>query len=243
LYGGEQNAVILNMSEYQEPHSISGLKGSPPGYVGYGEGGVLTEAVRRRPYCLLLLDEMEKAHSDVMELFYQVFDKGTLEDAQGRSIDFRNSLIVMTSNAGAEIIQSLCSKERLPRPDQLLQAIAPELRRVFKPALLSRMVVVPYYPVDHSMLLQIAELKLRALANRLESTHGTELKYAARVFEAIAAQCLDEYRGARNIDHVLTNTLIPEISEKVLCAAASNDSIRSITVEVTNAGGFRYSID
>src|SRR5579875_689129 len=186
LYGGERNAVILNMSEYQETYSISGLKGSPPGYVGYGEGGVLTEAVRRRPYCVLLLDEMEKAHPDVMELFYQVFDKGTLEDSQGRAVDFRNTLIVMTSNVGSELIQEFCSSGRKPDPEELRTALTPELQRVFKPALLSRMIVVPYYPIGDMTLLQIVELKIGEIARRLEASYAISLKYSPQIVEEIA---------------------------------------------------------
>ncbi|MFL6446772.1 MAG: type VI secretion system ATPase TssH [Bryobacteraceae bacterium] len=243
LYGGERNAVVLNMSEFQERHAISGLKGSPPGYVGYGEGGVLTEAVRRRPYCLILLDEMEKAHSDVMELFYQVFDKGTLEDAQGRAIDFRNTILFMTSNAGAEAIEELCSGDYIPVPDELRSAIAPELRRVFKPALLGRMVIVPYYPLASSTLLQIIELKLDEIAERLLVTHGVELRYSPALVEEIATKCVDEHSGARDVDHAVAASLIPDISERVLYAAANRTALRRITVDLAPTGGFRYQID
>jgi len=244
LYGGERNAVILNMSEYQETYSISGLKGSPPGYVGYGEGGVLTEAVRRRPYCVLLLDEMEKAHPDVMELFYQVFDKGTLEDSQGRAVDFRNTLIVMTSNVGSELIQEFCSSGRKPDPEELRTALTPELQRVFKPALLSRMIVVPYYPIGDMTLLQIVELKIGEIARRLEASYAISLKYSPQIVEEIAHRCNDIHSGARNIDHILTGTLIPEISEKVLCAAADQNSIRSIMVDLGGDGElFRYQVE
>lgn len=244
LYGGEKNAVILNMSEYQETYSISGLKGSPPGYVGYGEGGVLTEAVRRRPYCVLLLDEMEKAHPDVMELFYQVFDKGTLEDSQGRSVDFRNTLILMTSNVGSELIQELCARDHVPVPDELRTSLMPELQRVFKPALLSRMIVVPYYPIGDMTLLQIIELKIGEVARRLQSAYAITLKYSPQIIEAIARQCIDSHSGARNVDQILTGTLLPEISERVLCAAADQDTIQSITVNPGSAGElFRYQIE
>lgn len=242
LYGGESNAVILNMSEFQEPHSISGLKGSPPGYVGYGEGGVLTEAVRRRPYCLVLLDEMEKAHTDVMELFYQVFDKGVLEDAQGRPIDFRNTLILMTSNAGAETIQSVCAEHQAPALSDLEQAIAPELRRIFKPALLGRMVVVPYYPVSPAMLLQIIELKLGELAERLGATYDVKLCYSTNLVEEIAGRCADTHTGARAVDHLLTGSLIPSLSERLLRAAANRTTLQQITVDVAPLGGFQYHV-
>lgn len=242
LYGGEDNAVILNMSEFQEPHSISGLKGSPPGYVGYGDGGILTEAVRRRPYCLVLLDEMEKAHADVMELFYQVFDKGMLEDAQGRSIDFRNALILMTSNAGAETIQALCADQGAPASSELEQAIAPELRRIFKPALLGRMVVVPYYPMSPAMLVQIIELKLGELTERLAATYDVKLFYSANLVEEIAGRCVDGHSGARAVDHVLTGSLIPSLSERLLRAAASRSAIRQITIDAAPLGGFEYHL-
>ncbi|HEX3683279.1 MAG TPA: type VI secretion system ATPase TssH [Bryobacteraceae bacterium] len=244
LYGGERNAVVLNMSEYQETYSISGLKGSPPGYVGYGDGGVLTEAVRRRPYCVLLLDEMEKAHPDVMELFYQVFDKGTLEDSQGRAVDFRNTLIVMTSNVGSELIQELCGSGRMPSPEELRRALTPELQRVFKPALLSRMIVVPYYPIGDMTLLQIVELKIGEIARRLESSYSISFKYSHRVVEEIARRCVDGHSGARNVDHILTGTLIPDISEKVLCAAADQNAIHSISVDAGSGGElFRYQVE
>lgn len=243
LYGGEQNAVVFNMSEFQERHSISGLKGSPPGYVGYGDGGVLTEAVRRRPYCLILLDEMEKAHPDVMELFYQVFDKGTLEDAQGRVVDFRNTLILMTSNSGADTIEELCSQDHVPLPDELCRAIGPELRRVFKPALLGRMVTVPYYPLNRATLLQIVELKLSEIAERLLATHDVELRYAPALVDEIASRCMDAHSGARNVDYVLAASLIPNISERLLYAAANGGNLHRITIDCAPAGGFRYQID
>jgi type VI secretion system protein VasG len=242
LYGGERNAVILNMSEYQEAYSISGLKGSPPGYAGYGEGGVLTEAVRRRPYCVLLLDEIEKAHPDVLELFYQVFDKGVMEDSQGRSVDFRNSLILMTSNAGAEIIQRMGSGNPAPAPDPW-EMLMEELRRVFKPALLARMVVVPYYPIGDTVLHQIVELKLAKVQRRLQESHGVELLYSDQLVEEVVKRCVDAESGARNVDHILTGTLIPELSERILCATVDRKPIQTISMDASPAGAFRYKVE
>ncbi|HEX4276002.1 MAG TPA: type VI secretion system ATPase TssH [Bryobacteraceae bacterium] len=242
LYGGERNAVILNMSEYQEAYSISGLKGSPPGYAGYGEGGVLTEAVRRRPYCVLLLDEIEKAHPDVLELFYQVFDKGVMEDSQGRSVDFRNSLILMTSNAGAEIIQRMGSGNPALAPDPW-EMLMEELRRVFKPALLARMVVVPYYPIGDTVLHQIVELKLAKVQRRLQESHGVELLYSDQLVEEVVKRCVDAESGARNVDHILTGTLIPELSERILCATVDRKPIQTISMDASPAGAFRYKVE
>ncbi len=199
--------------------------------------------MRRRPYCLILLDEMEKAHPDVLEIFYQVFDKGTLEDAQGRVVDFRNTLIFMTSNSGTDTIEALCSHDPMPSPDELWRAIAPELRRVFKPALLGRMVTVPYYPLATSTLLQIVELKLGEIAERLLVTHGVELRYSPTLVDEIASRCIDEQSGARNVDHVLAASLIPNISERLLYAAANGSTLHRITVDTANTGCFRYQID
>jgi type VI secretion system protein VasG len=243
LYGGERNAIVLNMTEFQEAYSISGLKGSPPGYTGYGEGGVLTEAVRRRPYSVVLLDEMEKAHSDVHELFYQVFDKGIMEDAQGRTIDFRNTLILMTSNIGADTIQRMFIANPAVKPDQLREAIGAELRNVFKPALLARMTVVPYFPISDSIMRRIIELKVDKIVYRLLANHDVHLQIDERLVDEIASRCLDRDSGARNIDHILSGTLIPEISEKLLCAEADRRPIVSIYVDVGNAGAFRYRVE
>jgi len=243
LYGGESNAVVINMSEYQEAHSVSGLKGSPPGYVGYGEGGVLTEAVRRRPYCVLLLDEIEKAHPDVMELFYQVFDKGNMEDAQGREIDFRNSMIFLTSNTGAATIHNLCDQGNAPLPmEDLQRALWPELRSVFKPALLGRMVVVPYFPLGSQGLRRIIELKLDKIRTRLESAYRIEFAYSDGLVDEIAGRCVETESGARNIDQILTGTLLPEISRRLLSATASGVRFRRIFAETSPSGAFRLSL-
>lgn len=240
LFGGERNAVVLNMSEYQEGHSISGLKGSPPGYVGYGEGGVLTEAVRRRPYCLVLLDEMEKAHIDVLELFYQVFDKGMLEDAQGRLVDFRNTIIIATSNVGTDVVQRMCMRLTMPTPAELEQAMGAELRSVFQPALLGRMTVVPFYPITAPVRRQITEMKLAAVQRRLQSIHGVSLAFTPDLVDCIAERCADPHSGARNIDHLLSDSIIPELSQRILYAAASRDSVSQLLIDVDEAGEFRY---
>jgi len=242
LYGGERNAVIINMSEYQEPHSISGLKGSPPGYVGYGEGGILTEAVRHRPYCVLLLDEVEKAHRDIHELFYQIFDKGTMEDSQGLTVDFRNTLILMTSNTGAETIRRKCAGDPSVSSDCLRDAIYPELRTVFQPALLSRMIIVPYHDIGESALHRIVEVKIARIARRLQETHGLTLECSDGLLEEIAHRCTGSESGARSVDHILTGTLVPEISERLLSSSVSR-KYRRILVDPGSGGTFRYRFE
>lgn len=244
LYGGERNAVVINMSEYQEAHSVSGLKGSPPGYVGYGEGGVLTEAVRRRPYCVLLLDEMEKAHPDVMELFYQVFDKGRMEDSQGREVDFRNTIILITSNTGSGTIQALCAKPNdLPDLETLRGALGSELRAVFKPALLGRMLVVPYYPISGNVLRQIIELKLDKIGKRLENTYRISFQYSDALVEHIGNRCVEVENGARNVDQILTGALLPEISRRLLTATSTQSNFRRISVDMSPSGAIRYIME
>ncbi|MDQ1470671.1 MAG: type secretion system protein VasG [Bryobacterales bacterium] len=244
LYGGERSAVIINMSEYQEAHSVSGLKGSPPGYVGYGEGGVLTEAVRRRPYCLLLLDEMEKAHPDVMELFYQVFDKGKMEDSQGREIDFRNTIILATSNTGSATIQRLCSRPgNPPSLEDLQRSVGPELRSVFKPALLGRMIIVPYFPIGDKGLRRIIELKLDKIGGRLEQSYRIAFSYTDALVDEISKRCVEVESGARNVDHILTGTLLPEISRRLLTATASHVSFQRISADVGPSGALRFTIE
>jgi type VI secretion system protein VasG len=243
LYGGERNAVVINMSEYQEGHTVSSLRGSPPGYVGYGEGGILTEAVRRRPYTVVLLDEMEKAHADVMEVFYQVFDKGRMEDAEGREIDFRNTIILMTSNVGGEILQRLCADpRRLPAPEDVVTAIGPALRQAFKPALLGRVVVVPYYPILDGTLKRIVELKLDRVRQRLLQTHRIALTYSEDLVEEVARRCTEADSGARNVDNVLTNSLIPEISRQLLSRLGEREPVTAIHVSMTASGGLRYDL-
>jgi type VI secretion system protein VasG len=198
LYGGERKLVTINMSEYQEAHSVSGLKGSPPGYVGYGEGGVLTEAVRRNPYSVVLLDEVEKAHPDVLELFFQVFDKGVLDDAEGREIDFRNTLIILTSNVGSSQIMQACLNkpaDELPGADDLADALRPVLFKSFKPAFLGRMKVVPYYPIADEVLVGIIELKLGRIRDRIAANHKAEFAWDEKLVEAVLARCTEVDSG------------------------------------------------
>jgi len=243
LYGGERNLITINMSEYQEAHTVSSLKGSPPGYVGYGEGGVLTEAVRRKPYSVVLLDEVEKAHPDVMELFYQVFDKGMLEDGEGREIDFKNTVILLTSNAATDTMMKLCADpETAPEPEKLVEAIRPELIKIFKPALLGRMVVVPYYPIGDKVMKEIIKLQLSRIGARLAENHGAKFSYDDAVVAEIAARCKEVESGARNVDHILTRTLLPEMSGEFLSRMATGAPVASVHVSVADGGAFRYDI-
>jgi len=243
LYGGEQNLITINMSEFQEAHTVSTLKGSPPGYVGYGEGGVLTEAVRRRPYSVVLLDEVEKAHPDVLELFFQVFDKGRMEDGEGREIDFKNTIIILTTNAGTDTIMKLTADpETAPSAEGLVKALKPELDKTFKPAFLGRMVIIPYFPVRDENLKQIVRLKMNKVRRRIDETHKVELKYGDDVVNAVAARCTEVESGARNVDNILTNTLLPEISLHILGAMASGAGVGAITVGVANDGALTYHV-
>jgi type VI secretion system protein VasG len=243
LFGGERNIVVINMSEYQEGHTVSGLKGSPPGYVGYGEGGVLTEAVRRKPYSVVLLDEMEKAHTDVMELFYQVFDKGMLEDGEGREVDFKNTLILMTSNAGTDTIAKLCADpDTKPEPDALAEALRPDLLKVFKPAFLGRAIIVPYYPIADDIMKRIIELQLGRIQKRLFENHRARFSYDPALVDAVARRCTEVESGARNVDHILTRTLLPEISKEFLAKMANGEAIGRVHVTVSSQGGFQYEI-
>ena len=243
LYGGERNLISINMSEYQEAHTVSSLKGSPPGYVGYGEGGVLTEAVRRKPYSVVLLDEVEKAHPDVMELFFQVFDKGVLEDGEGREIDFKNCIILLTSNVGTETIMKLCADpETKPDPDGLVEAVKPELVKAFKPALLGRMVTVPFYPITDDILRLIIKLQLGKIKNRIADNHGAQFSYDDSVISTVAERCTDVDSGARNVYNILTGTLLPEMSGEVLSRMASGEGIKSVHVNVGENGAFVYEI-
>lgn len=236
LFGGERSMVTINMSEYQEAHSVSGLKGAPPGYVGYGQGGVLTEAVRRNPYSVVLLDEVEKAHADVLELFYQVFDKGVLEDGEGTPVDFKNTVILLTSNLGAEIIHDRAGDGARPMADTLTEAIRPALVRHFKPALLGRMVVVPYLPLPPSRLGEIARLKLRRIQMRMADAYQAELTYDEAVVAHIVARCRAADAGARAIDQILTNNLLPQLSGEVLERLANGDPIDLVHVATDPAG-------
>jgi type VI secretion system protein VasG len=242
LYGGERNLITINMSEFQEAHTVSTLKGSPPGYVGYGEGGVLTEAVRRRPYSVVLLDEVEKAHPDVLELFFQVFDKGQMEDGEGRQIDFKNTIIILTSNAGTDLMAKLCADpETTPEPEELLRALKPQLNKTFKPAFLGRLVIVPYLPIRDEALKQIIVLKLRKIQRRLQETHRLSLTYDASVVEEVARRCTEVESGARNVDNILTNTLLPDVSGQLLAALAEGARPAGIHVGIGEDGSFLYS--
>jgi type VI secretion system protein VasG len=237
LYGGEENVITINMSEYQEAHTVSSLKGSPPGYVGYGEGGVLTEAVRRRPYSVLLLDEVEKAHPDVLELFYQVFDKGRMEDGEGREIDFKNTLIILTSNTGTDTIMKACADdETRPGPDALVELVRPELVKVFKPAFMGRLKVVPFYPITDEIMRLITKLKLNRIKKRMMANSKVTLEFGAEIVEAIAKRCTEVDSGARNVDHILTNTLLPEMSKEILTRMAKGEEIKKVKVAIVGAG-------
>jgi type VI secretion system protein VasG len=237
LYGGARNMVVVNMSEYQEAHTVSSLRGAPPGYVGYGRGGVLTEAVRRNPYTVMLLDEVEKAHPDVLELFYQVFDKGSLEDGEGVVVDFKNTVILLTSNVGAELIARRCASGR-PDARELAEQLRPALLPHFKPALLGRMVVVPYYPLGDEQICAIAKLKLAKIAERFQESHRAELTYDAALPAAIAARCTEVESGARNVDAILTHTLLPSLSSRLLEQMERGERIGRIHVGIGGMRGF-----
>lgn len=240
LYGGEQNMIVINMSEYQEAHTVSSLKGAPPGYVGYGEGGVLTEAVRRRPYSVVLLDEVEKAHPDVHELFFQVFDKGFMEDGEGRSIDFKNTLILLTTNAGTELIASLCKDpELMPDPEGMAKALREPLLKIFPPALLGRLVTIPYYPLSDEMLGKIVELQLKRIKKRVEARYQIPFEYGDDVVKLVVSRCTESESGGRMIDAILTNTMLPDISREFLNRMMEGRPIERVRVGVAE-GQFAY---
>jgi len=244
LYGGEHNMISINMSEFQEAHTVSTLKGSPPGYVGYGEGGVLTEAVRRRPYSVVLLDEVEKAHPDVLELFFQVFDKGVMEDGEGRQIDFRNTVIILTTNAGTETIMKLTADpETLPNHDGLVKALKPELDKVFKPAFLGRMVIIPYFPVRDENLKRIVRLKLNKIGRRMNEVHRLVMDYDDAVVDSVAARCTEVESGARNVDNILTNTLLPEVSKLLLEQMVAGQRPSRLEIRIGDDGALTYQTD
>ncbi len=241
LYGGEQNMITINMSEFQEAHTVSTLKGSPPGYVGYGEGGVLTEAVRRRPYSVVLLDEIEKAHPDVLELFFQVFDKGVMEDGEGRQIDFKNSIIILTTNAGSDTLMKLVADpETTPDADGLVKALKPELDKLFKPAFLGRTVIIPYLPIRDEALKRIIGLKLGKIQRRVQDTHRVTLVCDDVVIDSVAKRCTEVESGARNVDNILTNTLLPDVSRMLLEALADGRKPSAIRVGIGDDGNFSY---
>ena len=242
LYGGERNLITINMSEFQEAHTVSTLKGSPPGYVGYGEGGVLTEAVRRRPYSVVLLDEVEKAHPDVLEVFYQVFDKGIMEDGEGREIDFKHTIILLTTNACTDAMMKLCADpETAPGPEGLVQALKPELNKIFKAAFLGRLLIVPYYPVKDEALKRIVSLKLGKIKRRLDENHAVEFRHDDQLVAEIARRCTEVESGARSIDNILTNTLLPEISRELLGRMAEEQEVHAVQVSIGAEGKFVYS--
>ncbi len=245
LYGGERFMTTINMSEFQEKHTVSRLIGSPPGYVGYGEGGLLTEAIRQRPYSVVLLDEVEKADPEVMNLFYQVFDKGILSDGEGREIDFKNTSILLTSNLASDVIANLCtaSDGTIQRPvhKDLLDAIRPVLSQYFKPALLARMTIIPYFPVHGHVMTELTELKLERIAQRLNNEHKIKLKYDSRVLEKISQRCQEVETGARNIDYIITNNIIPKISSYLIQNLSQEKNYDSLIIDVNNEGAFNYS--
>jgi type VI secretion system protein VasG len=244
LYGGEQNLTVLNMSEFKEEHKVSLLMGSPPGYVGYGEGGILTEAVRRRPYSVILLDEMEKAHSGIQDVFFQVFDKGMMKDGEGRDIDFKNTVIIMTSNAGYELIDKLCvDPETAPEPAVLGEALLPELMKHFKAAFLGRVTLVPYMPLSDGVLRRIVELQLGRIRQRVRESYRAEFAYEPALIETIAARCTETSSGARNIEKILSRTLLPELSAEVLARLGDGGSIKSVGVTMDPSSAFCYRID
>jgi type VI secretion system protein VasG len=241
LYGGEQNLITINMSEYQEAHTVSSLKGAPPGYVGYGEGGVLTEAVRRKPYSVVLLDEVEKAHPDVHELFFQVFDKGWMEDGEGRQIDFKNTLILLTTNAGTDLIASMCKDpELMPDPESMAKALREPLLKVFPPALLGRLVTIPYYPLSDEMLGAIVRLQLGRIKKRVEARYKIPFEVSDAVVKLVVSRCTESESGGRMIDAILTNTMLPDISREFLNRMMEGRPIERVMVDA-DGSGFTYS--
>jgi type VI secretion system protein VasG len=243
LYGGEQNLITINMSEFQEAHTVSTLKGAPPGYVGYGEGGILTEAVRRKPYSVVLLDEVEKAHSDVHEMFFQVFDKGFMEDGEGRFIDFKNTLILLTTNAGTDLIANLCKDpDLMPDPEGMAKALRQPLLKVFPPALLGRLVTIPYYPLSDEMLGKIVKLQLNRIKKRVEARYKIPFEYSDDVVKLVVSRCTESESGGRMIDAILTNTMLPDISREFLVRMMEGNSIAGVKVGVAD-GQFAYTFE
>ncbi len=243
LYGGEQNIITINMSEFQEAHTVSTLKGAPPGYVGYGEGGILTEAVRRRPYSVVLLDEVEKAHPDVHEIFFQVFDKGWMEDGEGRMIDFKNTIILLTTNAGSELVMSMCrDHELLPDANSLAEALKAPLMKVFPPALLGRIVSIPYYPLSPEMMGKIVRLQLGRIKKRVLANHGVPFEFSDGVVNLVVSRCQDPEAGGRAIDAILTNTVLPTISVEYLQRLAAGGEIKRVALDVKDSE-FTYAFD
>ncbi len=243
LYGGERNLISINMSEYQEAHTVSSLKGSPPGYVGYGQGGVLTEAVRRNPYSVVLLDEVEKAHPDVMELFYQVFDKGVMEDGEGVQINFRNTVIILTTNIGTDTIFKACSLPQMPDVETLVEYLRPDLMRAFKPALVGRMTIVPFYPLDDEIMKDIVRLKIRKIQRRFAENHHAELSYDDAIVSAIVQRCTESDTGARAADNILSNNVLPTLSMLILERMVDERPFTNAHIALADNGHFIYRFD
>ena len=243
LYGGEQNLTTINMTEFKEEHKVSLLMGSPPGYIGYGEGGILTEAVRRRPYSVILLDEMEKAHPGVQDVFFQVFDKGNMKDGEGRDIDFKNTVIIMTSNAGTDLITRLCADpETAPDAAGLADALMPELMKHFKPAFLGRVTLVPYFPLAPDIIRKIVVLQLGRVRQRVREAYQADFLWGPELVDTIAARCTETSSGARNVEKILSRTLLPELSAEILARLAEGESIQTVTMAVDTNGLFKYNV-
>ena len=240
IFGGERFLTTINMSEYQESHTVSQLKGSPPGYVGYGEGGILTEAVRRQPYSVVLLDEVEKAHRDVMNLFYQVFDKGFMRDGEGREVSFKNTIVMMTSNLASDTISYVCTEDERPGPDALRKAIHETLADWFQPALLGRMKVVPFYPLMKEPMKGIVRIKLGRINKRLQQAHGVAFTYADDVVDRIAERCTQVDTGARNIDFIIDRDVLPAASRQLISRMADEDMPEALALGLDEAGNFTY---
>ncbi len=244
LYGGEQNLTTINMTEFKEEHKVSLLMGSPPGYVGYGEGGILTEAVRRRPYSVVLLDEMEKAHPGVQDVFFQVFDKGNMKDGEGRDIDFKNTVIIMTSNAATDLITKLfADPDTAPDAAGLAEALRPELMKYFKPAFLGRVTLVPYFPLSDEIIRQIVGLQLNRIRRRVHESYRASFDWEPALIETIAARCTESSSGARNVENILSRTLLPELSAQVLARLAEGQGISAVRVGMDPSGSFRYELN
>jgi type VI secretion system protein VasG len=244
LYGGDRNMVIINMSEFKEEYKVSQLIGSPRGYEGSSEGGVLTEAVRRRPYSVVLLDEVEKSHPSVQEIFYQVFDKGILNDSRGIEVNFKNTIIILTANVGTDtIMKAMADPETAPDQNGLAELLRPDLLKAFKPALLGRMTVVPYFPLSETVLKSIIELQLKKIADRMKQNHKATLTYDPEVVSTIASRCKEVETGARNVDHILTGSMLPTISQEVLTCLAEGRSVTKAHIGVDAKGQFTYKID
>ncbi len=243
LYGGDRNMVIINMSEYKESHKVSNLVGSSKGLVGYGEGGVLTEAVRRKPHCVVLLDEVEKAHVDVQELFYQVFDKGMLQDSSGNDVNFKNTIILLTSNAGTDQIMKVCADpDTMPDSAGLAEALRPELLKSFKPAFLGRTTLVPYFPLGDEVLRRIIRLKLNQISERVRGNHKASFEYDEKLIDTVAGRCKEVESGARNVDHILTGTLLPDLAREFLTRMAEGRAVQRVQIKVGPAGEFVYDL-